>query len=297
MEVTPDVKRDESRQLSRPPFGELTPAKLTADSARRSEAHGVGPSLQRFSLKSRRSTPYPDVPMKPGSECLRPTNRLERSGEYGSALVKLCSCSWLGPLDPTQKRLCQHDTDEHDEYRLLEAMSRNYKAERHSQGEPEEPWVASAWEWSRIIEGKAATELATLGDKSDPKMAALAASQTLEVHFILEPKQQVVVGYIALRKAEDGSTSDKDQRHASSATYLLCQVYVEPECRHLGYATTALKVIFANAATVTLASPTAAASDLMARVGFTKSSQDTTSGSGLINFARVPPVFDQEDRL
>jgi len=203
--------------------------------------------------------------VQPGVQSMKAPNRLQRSGELPVALVKLCSCSWKGALEPSRPRLCLQNTDEHDEYRLLEAMSRRFAFERAEQG-----------------------------DSSEPEVARMAASQELQVHFILEPVREVAVGYVALQQAPTG------------ARQLLHQVYVEPECRRMGFATTALQLILGKTSAVALASPSPAAIHIMEKVGFTDGQQlfpeGTTAQDGLTddaifvddangwtNFYRTPP--------
>jgi len=254
----------------RKPLVDVTPAPVPRPASRPSCSRSLqraqsGLFLQRFTLKSRRSAPYPEVAVRPGAAAVKPPNRLLRSGELPVALVKLCSCSWDCKLEVSRPRLpCRLDTDEHDEYRLLEAMSRRFAAERAAQG-----------------------------DMAEPDVARSAADQKLQVHFILEPIQEVAVGYIALRNAGVGTKQ------------FLHQVYVEPECRRMGFATTALRLILAKASAVGLASRLPLASLLMERVGFT----DVRAGAqeihadaddadvGWIDFYRAPPLNGQwEDR-
>lgn len=207
--------------------------------------------------------------MQPGVSSMKAPNRLQRSGELPVAVVKLCSCSWKGTLEPSRPRLCLQNTDEHDEYRLLEAMSRRFTVERAEQG-----------------------------DLAHPEVARMAASQELQVHFILEPVREVVVGYVALQMAPSG------------AQQLLHQVYVEPECRRMGFATTALQLVLAKTSVVALASPSPAAILIMEKVGFTHGQQlfpvGTAVQEGLVddatfaddanswtNFYRTPPLNAQ----
>jgi hypothetical protein len=220
-------------------------------------------------------------------------DRLRQSRELPAAIVKPCSCSWQKPacITPgTGRRLCGQNTDEHDEYLLLEAMSRRFLAERRAHGELLELDVASmaasqaSITSSESFDGEA--ESSAKDEASQSNVALLAACQKLEVHFILEPSQEVVIGYIAVEKARDPSPQ------SAVKELVLRQVYVEPECRKAGYATAALKMIFSNTSVVAVASPTAAACQLLGKVGFTKR-LDTEDDSNLISFHRAQPLFNQ----
>lgn len=203
---------------------------------------------------------------------------------------------------PSQRRLCGRDTNEHDEYRLLEAMSRRCAAERRTNGEGrtehDVAWMAT----SRAVEAgstdtEGAAELSAKGEVDEAKVALLAASQHLEVHFILEPSQEVVSGYVAIQrgssKGSDAALAVPQQRSSGvSGEVLLHQLYVEPECRGRGFATTALKLLLAKTSTVALAAPSAAAVRLMEKVGFTMS-QISDETSVWVSFTRPLPTPEQ----
>jgi len=276
MEVTP-VRSDRDLRL---PLSDVTPPPLSplrAPRGHNSQAQlsrvETAASVQRFSLRSRRSAPYAEVAVQPGSDCLKPPNRLHMSCEFPAAAVKLCACSWASTLKQNERRLCERNTDEHDEYRLLEAMSYRFAMERASERETVET-----------------------------NLAKKAAAQDLEVHFILAPTQDVVSGYIAIDKTSPAlsNTALGEEEFCVQPELSLRQIYVEPECRRMGFATVALKLILAKTSIVALPSPSPEAVQLMERVGFRDSRRIYTEGSPElgspargINFYRASPLFDQ----
>lgn len=153
---------------SRRPFEELsgTPPPPSAPRVLRRCAA----SVQRFSLRSRRARPYPEgtaqVPVQPGDTCLHLPMGVR--GQWPSGVVKLCPCTWRQQiLVPGRPRLCQRDTEDHDEYRALELMSWRYATERGAE-----------------------SSTASL-------IAAGAALRELDAHFIIQPESNVVAGYVA----------------------------------------------------------------------------------------------------
>lgn len=173
--------------------------------------------------------------------------------------VNLCACSWGSALQPGEKRPCRHDTDEHDEYRLLQEMSRRYADERGN--------------------GMIASE----------SLATAAAFGDLEVYFILaaaaalptfsdEPSEDTVVGYVALRRELPHTSSEEIEEGAS---VMVVQVYVEPECRRRGYATSAMRVLLAKTSVVAMVRSVPVMCRMLSRLGFTDgSSQLFTEESG-----------------
>lgn len=228
------------------------------DDSRQLKRQQTDINLQRFTLRSRRSTPYPEVAGQPTVKALSPVNSLRRSSELPVALVRLCNCTWRGPLVAGKSRLCQQDTEDHDEYRLLEAMVRRFSIERQSQGE-----------------------------QASTNVARLAADQKLQVHFILEPMQEVVIGYVAVEKVNTTKECATELR--------LHQVYVEKECRKMGFATTALRSILGRGSAVLLEAPTPAAALLMDKIGFIHARQlfltDDEEAAASTGWTRFYPAF------
>lgn len=200
-------------------------------------------AVQQFSVRSR-SAPYQlrsQAPRIPGSVCLELPPALRADGEMRAAIVRLCKCSWECPPTPREKRLCQMDTNEHDEYRLLEAMSRRYATERAASNE--------------------VTDLGTTAPMT-MSLAAAAARMVLEVHFILdafEPGREVVVGYVALQKASE---------QAPLSHLALLQVYVEPERRRRGFATNALMALFSKTSLVAVSTDSRTLRQILGNLGF-----------------------------
>jgi hypothetical protein len=131
--------------------------------------------------------------------------------------------------------VCQQNTDEHDEYQLLIAMGRRYAAERA---------VAQA--------DDAVSTAQTLS------LAAAAARLKLDVHFIIEPGHDTVVGYIATKKEA-----------LPHAPLLLVQVYVERACRRIGFATSALRVLLSDVSAVAIPTDNQIMCRILRKLGFT----------------------------
>jgi len=261
------------------PFGELTETPTPPAAPGAALQHRPTVIVQQFSLKSRRAQPYPCgvVPLTPGDRCLKPPKGI--ASQLPSAFVKLCSCSWQGTLRVDRPRLCERTTAEHDEYFLLDKMCWQFAAERWGDAGMARP------------------------------VAGAACLQELEVHFILEPLEKIVVGYVAFRRgtgpAADATTSLSDTRQGlapladtnARSGYLvgsdaevsddvysdaaplaqevptLVQIYVVPDSRRQGLAVAALGVLLAgrNAVIVEMATP-AVAKQLL-RLGFTQSAR------------------------
>lgn len=110
----------------------------------------------RFTLKSRRALAGGETPVSGCQALSQPPRRIAVDMHR---TVQICRCSRdLEP--PPKKRLCGRDTDEHDEYRLLETMS-------------------------------------SKGGFDGSLTAGRASLRELEVHFIVVP-EDTVVGYVAL---------------------------------------------------------------------------------------------------
>jgi GNAT superfamily N-acetyltransferase len=184
-------------------------------------------SVQRFLLRSRRAArvshpyggtgiaeaaaAYPLLKMPPGVACCSTED-----------LVRICPCSWQRALAPGRQRLCQRDTEEHPEFRLLETMGRRFRQEI----------------------GALPMAVGT------PSIAGRASLQHLEVHFILQPdgRSDTVVGYVALSSEGDAHDRPLGLVRAPGGTSFLefVQLYVEPEFRRRGVATAALGVLLAR---------------------------------------------------
>lgn len=236
--------------------GETPPPRVLADldltNTPSPQPRGLAPpatSVQRFSLRSRRAVlahPYGGATTEAVHAYpeLKPPPRV--AGLLMGELVRICPCSWRRALTPGRPRgLCMRDTEEHGEYRLLEAMGRNFREE---------------------------TGAVHLVGSGGPTVAGQACLQELEVHFILQPDgfSDTVVGYAALCRPEGaGGVSPP----------VLSQIYIEPEYRKLGVATAALGVLLARRRAVLVgeaaiglapraAAGTPAAAGLLARLGF-----------------------------
>jgi len=191
--------------------------------------------VQRFSLRSSRARPYPhstaQVPVQPGDACLRlPVAVLP---ELPRGVVRLCRCSWSEAPVPGRRRLCKRETAEHDEYRLLEIMSRQFLAERDAQGPP------------------------------GTYVAAGAALRELDVHFIIQPELEVVVGYAAFAHASLPGLANR-------TALVVVQLYVVPEHRCCGMATAALKVLLSGHRDLFACDPTQTFHRLLSRLCFAR---------------------------
>lgn len=126
--------------------------------------------------------------------------------------------------------MCAHNTDEHSEFQLLEAMSGR--------------WAAAVGAPCSSV-----TRAATLGE--------------VEASFIVQPEEgrvEDVVGYVAIQPG-GGSTRD------TAPTIL--EMWVEKEFRSQGVATAALQVLLAGCTHVAVGPPAPeAAEPILAKLGF-----------------------------
>jgi len=165
-------------------------------------------SVQRFSLKSRRvgtgsGTNYTKL------SCPSLTLPPRIAGEIPGP-VMLCHCSWAPGLASGRRRLCQQNTEDHAEFRLLEVMN------------------------SRFIEESGMTAVL---------ITHKACFQELEVFFVIQPDSDTVVGYVAFRNF---GTSPSGMDRALRPITALSQIYIEPDYRKRGMAAAALRVLLAG---------------------------------------------------
>jgi hypothetical protein len=103
-------------------------------------------------------------------------------------------------------------------------------------------------------------------------LAAAATLSELEVYFILAAaefgnssiRENTVVGYVALRRQL--ALPEEDE---AGGSLMLLQVFVEPDCRSLGYATSALRVLLANVSVVAMSQTVPVMCRMLSRLGFT----------------------------
>jgi len=199
--------------------------------------------VQRFSLRSR-SHPYAQDGrslLQPGRTNLKPPPDMV---EGFPAVVKLCRCSWVGRLERNQKRICERQTDDHEEFWLLDSMSRAFYGEQAE------------------LEGGEA-----LLTEEQTQVAFKATKSLLDVSFIIEPGHDTVLGYAALRRAgvaatplsspaspvsRSGTSSPATQTSSlgrpptPGLPMVLSQLYVTGQFRRRGIATAALRVLLAE---------------------------------------------------
>jgi GNAT superfamily N-acetyltransferase len=131
------------------------------------------------------------------------------------------------------------------------------------------------------------------GTITSENLATSAAFGDLEVYFILaaaaaspvffeEPSEDTVVGYVALRRELPHMGAEEIEEGAS---VMLVQVYVEPECRSRGYATSAMRVLLAKSSVVAMARSVPVMCRMLSRLGFT---------DGFSQFTTEEPASDDE---
>jgi len=221
------------------PLGDLTNTPSPLPEVRRSgeprrrddDAGTVSTAVvQRFSLKSRRVGPKEQgsnrALSRQGSETYKVAAEVLWTTPQFSfcslGQVRICPCSQHvqaegprlgGNAGFEARRLCQRDTEDHCEYRLLEVMSRSFVAEcGHT------PSVRS--------------------------LAAVASLHELEAYFIVKPSSDLVIGYAAIRPAVPS--------RAGRYTPTLEEVFVDLDFRRCGVATAALRVLLAGQSSVAL---------------------------------------------
>lgn len=166
-------------------------------------------SVQRFSLKSRQARCVGSNAVALSHLSLRIPPRI--SGDISGPVV-LCHCSWQPGLRGGRRRLCQQDTEDHQEFRLLEVLSSRFMAESGSRA------VLVTHE---------------------------ACRQNLEVYFVIQPDSDIAVGYIAFRNFGH-------QLGASKPLSAITQIYIEPDYRRRGMAAAALRVLLAGREHITV---------------------------------------------
>jgi GNAT superfamily N-acetyltransferase len=143
--------------------------------------------------------------------------------------------------------LCNRGTNEHEEFNLLEAMNRRFIEDCRSGGE----YIISR-----------------------------ACNLELEVFFILAAPTDTVVGYAALLPSyehgiEPGSAGLEPKASALAAALAspgpapcLTQLYVEPDFRRKGMATSALRVLLARHSLMVVDAPSLGTARAMLALGF-----------------------------
>jgi len=200
LDVTPEAVTDTRLAVGR--LGQPSPLQDGAATA------SIPVSLQRYSLCSRARVDA--CKTLPGCQVLQPPRRL--FNDVGCT-VSCCQCSWAASLQPTAKRLCRRETDEHQEHRLLSAMGQGFADEQQN------------------------------FCRDCPTSSSNGQSET---HFVLDPKTQpvpAVLGFATMfRNLDAESPSDR-------AT-VLTHLFIEPEYRERGVATTALKMLLVGCNTL-----------------------------------------------
>jgi GNAT superfamily N-acetyltransferase len=104
------------------------------------------------------------------------------------------------------------------------------------------------------------------------------------VYFILDPadgsvmgaskpNEDTVVGYVALQRDGPQLPGEADAGVVNKGVSVLLQhIYVEPECRRSGYATSALRVLLADTFSVAISRPQPELRRILSRLGFTDGS-------------------------
>lgn len=182
-------------------------------------------AVQRYALRSRRAPQASHPYARPlALEEVRPhTIRLTQSmaGElHLCGQVTLCECTWKKALIVHPSRLCQRDTEEHPEFKLLEGMGKRFREE--------------------------------VGDRlAEASMARKATMQQLEVDFIkiavADGRPDTVAGYVAVGPPiQLQAALTKGAPSYSGEAKVLTQLYVDPGFRRRGYATSALRCLLAH---------------------------------------------------
>lgn len=195
---------------------------------------GACVALRRYSLKSRRAAPYA-MPCSPKSvESARrfapvPQVSLQTVGPPRAVAAQVqvrrdasleCSlrCSRDPGLAEGRRRICCLNTEDHVEYQRLEDMGGRFAAETHS--------------------------------SCGTSVSRRASMQTVQASFIQEGSSEGVVGYVAMRPGGPGGNGA-----AAESAPTLVELYVEPNFRHRGLATAALKVLLSGYTRVAVGPP------------------------------------------
>jgi len=215
-------------------------------------------SVQRFTLRSRSARHHrgaaggsaalglmKEFHSRPASQKLRLPPRLRR---WGAQPVHICGCSADPALSPGRRRLCQRDTNEHDEFKLLEEMNRCFINDSQAGGE----FIISR-----------------------------ACLRQMDTYFIVEPCSDTSLGYVAIVQSADHGVMPGDGHLAPNTVSMtsaaemalqplpvLTQLYVEKEARRKGLATAALRVVLAGNDAVVVDSPALAVGRAMLKLGF-----------------------------
>eukprot|EP00930_Biecheleria_cincta_P005689 TRINITY_DN106618_c0_g1_i1.p1 TRINITY_DN106618_c0_g1~~TRINITY_DN106618_c0_g1_i1.p1 ORF type:complete len:291 (-),score=42.95 TRINITY_DN106618_c0_g1_i1:35-907(-) len=271
----------------RQPFLDLTPSP-TGRRGRPDQLLGSPDAtcVQRFSLRSR-SHPYAqDVRslLQPGRVNLKPPPDLVERFE---TVIKLCRCSWTKRLESNHKRICERPTDDHEEFWLLDSMSRAFYGEQAE------------------LEGGEA-----LLTQEQMQVAVKATMSLLDVSFIIEPGHDTVLGYAALRKAgvaaipvplsspvsavsRSGTSTPATEGSipvrppTPGVPMVLSQLYVTSQFRRRGIATAALRVLLAEKNSVAVEPAQAhQVRSLVRRLGFIEEREEFINDEDLTVFYR-----------
>lgn len=260
---TPEPRRDQNDAAARSFIFTPEPAGNSPAGAmeRRLDLAWGTSSVQRFTLRSRSARQYRggagvsaaalgltkefDFKFCPASKKLGLPPRLRRWGDHP---VHICGCSADPTLSPGTRRLCQRETNEHDEFKLLEEMNRCFINDCQVGGE----FIISR-----------------------------ACLLQMDCHFIVEPRSDTSLGYVALVHSTDHGVMPGDGHLTPSAVSVnvatemaqqrlpvLTQIYVEKEARRQGLASAALRVLLAGYNAVVVDSPALPIGRAMLRLGF-----------------------------
>lgn len=257
------------RIRKRAPLGERT--NREADEAppalrrRRADEEGEGDSdvkIQRFTLVSRVAPPAKRAPPQ-HAELIAPPGLVAELGDR----IQVCRCSDCPGGLRGRTRLCRRNTESHSEYALLLNMNSRFEAECPARPE------ASA-------------------------LVGEACCREKSAYFILGP-DKTTVGYVAATteanrrvpgRRDSGVT--REMQVPSSVPALL-QIYVEPEFRRRGLATTALSLLLRGHDALLADDPSEPIVRILGQLGFARAgSRDGPDGRPVGLFLRNAVVVD-----